>query len=148
MRAVIGLIVIDFPTAWAKDAEEYFLKAGQIHHKFRNSPLVNTAFAPHSPYAVSEASLLRLNTLAEEMDIPILMHVHETSEEIEQSLQQHGKRRRHSGKTRDALLLHYPSEGNMRHRLSERFAETTEAVYHLENFIFCTRAFMYRHWPR
>lgn len=92
MRAVIGLIVIDFATAWAKDADEYMLKAGQVHHKFRNSPLVNTAFAPHSPYVVSESALLQLNTLAEEMDIPILMHVHETAEEIEQSLQQHGKR--------------------------------------------------------
>ncbi len=92
MRAVIGLIVIDFATAWAKDADEYLLKAGQVHHKFRNSPLVNTAFAPHSPYVVSESALLQLNTLAEEMDIPILMHVHETAEEIEQSLHQHGMR--------------------------------------------------------
>ncbi|MFT7458221.1 MAG: 5-methylthioadenosine/S-adenosylhomocysteine deaminase [Planctomycetota bacterium] len=92
IRCVVGLIVIDFPTAWAKDADEYLLKAGQVHHKFRNSPLVNTAFAPHSPYAVSEEALIQLNTLAEEMDIPIQMHVHETAREIEQSLEQHGLR--------------------------------------------------------
>ena len=53
---------------------------------------MKTAFAPHSPYVVSESALLQLNTLAEEMDIPILMHVHETAEEIEQSLHQHGMR--------------------------------------------------------
>jgi 5-methylthioadenosine/S-adenosylhomocysteine deaminase len=92
IRSVIGLIVIDFPTAWASDADEYLLKAGQVHHKFRNTALVSTAFAPHSPYAVSEQLLLQINTLAEEMDIPILMHIHETAGEIEQSLEQHGKR--------------------------------------------------------
>ena len=91
MRSTIGLIVIDFPTAWAKDADEYLLKAGEVHHKFRNSQLIKTAFAPHSPYAVSESSLLRIATLAEEMDIPILMHVHETADEIQQSLEQYKK---------------------------------------------------------
>ncbi len=92
IRSVIGLIVIDFPTAWARDADEYLLKAGQVHHKFRNTPLVSTAFAPHSPYAVSQQSLLQLNTLAEELDIPIQMHIHETADEVKQSLDDHGKR--------------------------------------------------------
>ncbi len=92
IRAVIGLIVIDFPTAWANTPDEYFLKAGQVHHKFRNTPLVNTAFSPHSPYAVSEPALLKLNTLAEEMDIPVMMHIHETADEVNQSLKEHGKR--------------------------------------------------------
>ena len=91
IRSIIGLIVIDFPTAWAKDADEYLLKAGEVHHKFRNSQLIKTAFAPHSPYAVSESSLLRIATLAEEMDIPILMHVNETAAEIRQSLEQYKK---------------------------------------------------------
>jgi 5-methylthioadenosine/S-adenosylhomocysteine deaminase len=91
MRSTIGLIVIDFPTAWAKDADEYLLKAGEVHHKFRNSQLIKTAFAPHSPYAVSESSLLRIATLAEEMDIPIFMHVHETADEIQKSLKQYKK---------------------------------------------------------
>jgi 5-methylthioadenosine/S-adenosylhomocysteine deaminase len=92
IRAVIGLIVIDFPSAWAKDPDEYLLKAGQVHHKYRNAPLVTTAFAPHSPYAVSDTSLLQLNTLAEEMDIPIHMHVHETKEEVSESMEKLGKR--------------------------------------------------------
>jgi 5-methylthioadenosine/S-adenosylhomocysteine deaminase len=92
IRSVIGLIVIDFPSAWARDADEYLLKAGQVHHKFRNSPLVNTAFAPHSPFVVSEQSLQQVSTLAEEMDIPVLMHIHESADEISQSLEQYGKR--------------------------------------------------------
>ena len=92
IRAVIGLIVIDFPSAWASNTDEYLLKAGQVHHKFRNTPLIRTAFSPHSPYAVSESALSQLNTLAEELDIPIMMHIHETADEIRQSLAEHGKR--------------------------------------------------------
>jgi len=92
MRAVIGLIVIDFATAWAGGAQEYFLKAGQVHHKFRNTPLITTAFAPHSPYAVSGAALQQVNTLAVEMDIPVLMHLQETADEVTRSIRQHGVR--------------------------------------------------------
>ena len=39
MRAMIGLIVIDFPTAWANDADEYLSKGLQLHDRYRNDPL-------------------------------------------------------------------------------------------------------------
>jgi len=92
LRAVIGLIMIDFPTPWARDADEYLAKGIEVHDRFRHHPLIRTAFAPHSAYIVSERSLTHINTLAEELDIPIHMHLHEAASEIEQSLEQHGKR--------------------------------------------------------
>lgn len=92
MRAMIGLILIDFPTAWARDADEYLVKGEQIHDRYRHNPLIHTAFAPHAPYTVSNAPLQRINVLAEELNIPIHMHIHETRDEIESSLKQHGKR--------------------------------------------------------
>ena len=92
MRAVIGLIMIDFPTAWAKDADEYFRKGEQVHDDFKHNPLIRTAFAPHAPYTVSDGPLQHISVLAEEMDIPIQIHLHETWDEIEKSLEQHGKR--------------------------------------------------------
>jgi len=92
MRVVVGLILIDFPTAWANDADEYILKGEQVHDTYRHNPLVNTAFAPHAPYTVSDEPLRRVNVLAEELDIPIHMHIHETADEITQSMEQHGKR--------------------------------------------------------
>lgn len=92
LRAAIGLILIDFPTAWAKDADDYLQKGADIHDKYRHQPLIHTAFAPHAPYTVSDGPLQRINTLAEELNIPIHMHVHETWDEIERSLEQHGKR--------------------------------------------------------
>lgn len=92
MRVVVGLILIDFPTAWAKDADEYIFKGEQIHDTYRHDPLINTAFAPHAPYTVSDEPLKRVNVIAEELDIPIHMHIHETAFEVEQSIELHGKR--------------------------------------------------------
>lgn len=92
IRACVGLILIDFPTAWAGDAQEYINKGEAVHDKYRHSPLVSTAFAPHAPYTVSDEPLKRINILAEELDVPIHMHLHETGDEIEQSLENFGLR--------------------------------------------------------
>ncbi len=92
IRAVIGLILIDFPTAWAKDADEYLVKGEQVHDKYRHNSHIHTAFAPHAPYTVSDGPLQRINILAEELDIPVHMHIHETVDEVKQSEDQHGQR--------------------------------------------------------
>ena len=92
LRAMLGLVFIDFPTAWARDAEEYFRKGLALHDRYKNHPLIRTAFAPHSPYTVSDAPLKKINTLAQELGIPIQMHVHESEEEIAQGMELHGKR--------------------------------------------------------
>lgn len=92
IRAVIGLIMIDFPTPWAKDVQEYLDKGEQVHDRFKLTPLIQTTFAPHAPYTVPDGPLLKIATLAEELDIQIHMHLHETGDEINQSIERHGKR--------------------------------------------------------
>ncbi len=92
IRACVGLIVIDFPTAWAQTADEYIEKGLALHDKLRGHELLRTAFAPHAPYTVSDAPLERLRVLADELDIPIHMHVHETAHEVAESLAQFGLR--------------------------------------------------------
>jgi 5-methylthioadenosine/S-adenosylhomocysteine deaminase len=87
IRAVVGLIVIDFPTVWANDADEYIHKGIEIHDHYRNHQLINTAFAPHAPYTVSDVPLKQIATLADELDINIHMHVHETAFEVQQAEQ-------------------------------------------------------------
>jgi 5-methylthioadenosine/S-adenosylhomocysteine deaminase len=92
MRVAMGLIVIDFPTVWARDAEEYLTRALAVHDEFQGNPLVHSAFAPHSPYTVSDAPLERIRVLADEMDIPIHMHVHETAAEVAEAQARSGER--------------------------------------------------------
>lgn len=92
MRACLGMILIDFPTAYATGPDDYFSKGLALHDAYRSHPLISTAFAPHAPYSVSDAPLARVRMLADELDVPIHIHVHETAEEVAQSLEQSGKR--------------------------------------------------------
>ena len=92
IRACIGLITIDFPSAWASNADEYIDKGLELRDHFRSDSLIHTPFAPHAPFTVSDGPLSRIRVLADEMDLPIHIHVHETAEEIEQSIKQYGKR--------------------------------------------------------
>lgn len=92
MRATVGLILIDFPTAWADNAEEYLAKGLALHDEYRNDPLIGTAFAPHAPYTVSDAPLQRVRVLADELDIPVHMHVHETAYEVQEAVTATGQR--------------------------------------------------------
>ena len=92
IRAVVGMLVIGFPSAWAATAQEYLAHGQRVHDAYRDHPLIRTAFAPHSAYAVEEATLARIAMLAEELDVTIQMHVHETAEEIAASVARHGER--------------------------------------------------------
>ncbi|WP_462116361.1 TRZ/ATZ family hydrolase [Lysobacter xanthus] len=91
-RALVGLPVIDFPTAWAKDADEYFGKAADVHAAWQGDDLVGTAIAPHAPYTVSDANFGRVRDFAAERDVRIHLHTHETAQEIRDSIAQFGVR--------------------------------------------------------
>ncbi len=92
IRAVIGLIVIDFPNAWAATPTEHFRLGLKLHDDYVNSPLITTQFAPHAPYTVSDEWLSQVATLAEELDVPIQIHLHETAAEIDQSVARFNQR--------------------------------------------------------
>lgn len=92
MRASVGLIVLDFPTVWAHDADEYISRGLAVHDQYRGDPLIRTLFAPHAPYTVSDKPLQRIRVLADELDIGIHMHIHETAEEIDKAIELTGKR--------------------------------------------------------
>jgi 5-methylthioadenosine/S-adenosylhomocysteine deaminase len=97
-RARVGLPVIDFPTAWAKSDDEYFDRACEVHDQWRfdpylaTPPLVSTAFAPHAPYTVSDANFERIRMLADQLDVPVHLHTHETADEVRESQKKYGQR--------------------------------------------------------
>ncbi len=91
-RAAVGLPVIEFPTAWAKTQDEYFERATEVHDSFRGDSLISTTFAPHAPYTVSDQSFERIRVLADQLDIPVHLHTHETAHEVEDEKQKSGLR--------------------------------------------------------
>ncbi len=92
LRAVIGLILLDFPSAWAGNSDEYLEKGLALHDSLLHDPLIRTAFAPHAPYTVSDQPLERVAALSGELELPVHIHLHETAQEITDSLAQHGCR--------------------------------------------------------
>ncbi len=74
------------------DAEDYLRKGLATRDAFRNDPLVSFTLAPHAPYTVADQTLKRIAVLAEELDLPIHYHVHETEDEIAESVAKHGCR--------------------------------------------------------
>lgn len=92
MRATLGMIVLEFPSAYASDADDYLAKGLALRDELKDESLLSFAFAPHAPYTVSDATFGRINTLAEQLGLPIHTHIHETNEEILDSLKQYGVR--------------------------------------------------------
>ncbi|WP_374605074.1 TRZ/ATZ family hydrolase [Niveibacterium sp.] len=92
MRAVIGMTVIEFPTGYAADAEDYLRKGLAARDRWRGEGLLRFAFAPHAPYTVSDASFERIVQLAHELGCPVHMHLHETTHEITESIATCGQR--------------------------------------------------------
>ena len=92
IRACMGMIVIDFPSAYASGPHEYVEKGLALRDSLRGDPLITTAFAPHAPYTVGDDALERIAVLAGELDAPVHMHVHETAFEVEDAQRQSGAR--------------------------------------------------------
>jgi 5-methylthioadenosine/S-adenosylhomocysteine deaminase len=88
MRAALGIIAIEFPTPYASDAGDYIAKGLAARDALKEEPLLSFCMAPHAPYTVSDRTFARIVTIAEELDLPIHIHLHETLHEIEESIAQ------------------------------------------------------------
>ena len=92
IRTAVGMIALEFPTPWARTPAEYISKGLAIHDAYKGHPLVTTTFAPHAPYSVSDETLQRIRQLADELDVPVHMHVHETAQEVSDGIEKNGQR--------------------------------------------------------
>lgn len=92
MRAALGLIAVEFPTQYAGDPEAYLAKGLATRDALRHETRLSFCMAPHAPYTVSDRTFTRLATLAEELDLPIHLHLHETADEVARSFDEHGAR--------------------------------------------------------
>ena len=90
IRANIGLGVLDFATNYANDPEDYLTKGFAFRDQWRDHKLITTCLAPHAPYTISDKTFETINTYAEQLDLGIHMHLHETSQEVEGSIKEYG----------------------------------------------------------
>jgi 5-methylthioadenosine/S-adenosylhomocysteine deaminase len=92
MRAALGIIVIEMPSAYAADAQDYLSKGLATRDDLKQESLLSFCIAPHAPYTVSDRAFERIAVLQGVLDLPLHIHLHETRDEIAQSLARHGAR--------------------------------------------------------
>ncbi|MEO1766140.1 TRZ/ATZ family hydrolase [Thiobacter aerophilum] len=89
MRAALGIITLDFPSSYAGDPEDYLRKGLAVRDAYKGESRLSFTMAPHAPYTVSDRTLTKILTLADQLELPIHMHLHETADEIAGSLAEH-----------------------------------------------------------
>lgn len=92
MRAHLGLFVSEFATNYAVDADDYLQKGLEARDGWRSHELITAAIAPHAPYTVSDKTFEKVVVYAEQLELGIHTHLHETRHEISESVQQYGVR--------------------------------------------------------
>lgn len=92
MRAALGIIAVEFRSAYAADAQDYLTKGIALRDSLRDEPLLSFCLAPHAPFTVSDATFAQIAIYAGELDLPVHIHLHETAHEVNESLAVHGMR--------------------------------------------------------
>ncbi len=91
-RAQITLPVLKLENSWAKNEDDHIHKGLAFRDNIKHDLMITTAFAPHAPYTVSDRGFEKIKLYAEQLNIPIHLHLHETARECDDSIQDHGVR--------------------------------------------------------
>jgi 5-methylthioadenosine/S-adenosylhomocysteine deaminase len=91
MRAVLGETLIDFPAPDHATWEAALAYARRFAERWRGHPRITPAVAPHAAYTVSAEHLVAAHALAEELDVPLLIHLAEDRAELERVRARTGK---------------------------------------------------------
>jgi 5-methylthioadenosine/S-adenosylhomocysteine deaminase len=92
MRANLGLVVLEFPTQYANDADGYIKKGLDVRDQLRDEALLTFSLAPHAPYTVSDQTFRRVVTLSNQVNVSVHTHLHETLDEVNSSEGEYGLR--------------------------------------------------------
>lgn len=91
-RLGTGFPVLEFPTAWGRGPDDYLAHVRDRAPEIQGHPLTHATIAPHAPYTVADATFERIAALADELQLGIDIHLHETQGEVDEAVAQHGER--------------------------------------------------------
>lgn len=83
MRGVCSQSILKFPTPDAHSYEESLAYARDYIQRWKDHPLIVPSIAPHAVYTTTEDILRDCANIAMEYDVPLHIHVAETSFEVE-----------------------------------------------------------------
>ena len=92
LRAVLAEGVIDFGTPNKKSIEDQLSFVENFIKDFREDENIIPAIGPHAPYTCSPELLKKSWNIAEKYDVPYLIHIAETKDEVDIVMKKYGKR--------------------------------------------------------
>jgi 5-methylthioadenosine/S-adenosylhomocysteine deaminase len=90
-RAILGATIVNFPAPDAPEPYGGLANGKRFVAAFRGDPLITPALAPHSPYTLDAEHLRAIAKEAAALDVPVLMHVAEMTEEMELLRKEHNQ---------------------------------------------------------
>ncbi len=92
IKATIGIVTLESPSKWAKNSEQYIQKGLDVYNKYKDTANINFALAPHASYTNSDKTIKNIIKLSKQYDMPVHIHIHETKDEIKNSIKEYGTR--------------------------------------------------------
>lgn len=92
LRCQLAFPILNFPSAWARNGDEYISKGLALRDTYKGDELISVIFGPHAPYTVDDRYFERVATYANELDAGIQIHLHETQAEVDEAVAQSGER--------------------------------------------------------
>ncbi|MBN1995779.1 MAG: amidohydrolase family protein [Anaerolineae bacterium] len=90
MRAVLAQTILKFPSPDASNYDQSLAYCRQFIEEWRGHPLIIPAVGPHAPYTATPDMVQNCAALAAEFDVPLHIHIAETTLEQENSVAQYG----------------------------------------------------------
>lgn len=91
LRAIVGEVLYDFPSPNYGPIEEGFNYTEELIRQWQNHPLIYPAVEPHSPYTCSPELLQKSKRIAEKYNVPFIIHLSETQQEVQIIKERYGK---------------------------------------------------------
>ena len=90
IRGLCGQTVLKFPSPDAESYEMSLAYTEKFIQEWKDHPLVVPSVAPHAPYTSTDDMLEACAELAHRYDVPVIIHVSETRQEVEDSRSEFG----------------------------------------------------------
>ncbi len=91
VRCLLSEALYDFPSPNYGSIDKGFKYTQWLINKWKDNPLIKIGIAPHTLYTCSEPVLKKAKDMAQENNVPILIHVAETQDEVNEIKTKYGK---------------------------------------------------------
>lgn len=91
LRAVVGEVLYDFPSPHYGELKNGFDFTRNFIEQWRGHERIKVSVDPHAVYTCSPELLLESFAIAENYNVPLVIHLAETEDEVQESFKRYGK---------------------------------------------------------